>query len=83
MGISRHLICITTGFVYLRENTLLRPAQFGFDRKALGPGPPRVASYPKVRLDQQWVVAKLAALGFEVRRDRTPAAMVRIVAAKA
>jgi hypothetical protein len=42
----------------------------------------RVSSYPKLRLDPQWVVAKLAALGFEVRRDPTPAAMVRIVATK-
>ena len=42
----------------------------------------RVSSYPKLRLDPQWVVAKLAALGFEVRRDPGPAAMVRIVATK-
>jgi len=42
----------------------------------------RVSSYPKLRLDPQWVVTKLQALGFDVRRDPGPAGMVRIVAAR-
>jgi 2-polyprenyl-3-methyl-5-hydroxy-6-metoxy-1,4-benzoquinol methylase len=42
----------------------------------------RVSSYPKLRLDPQWVVAKLTALGLNARREAGFGGMVRIVAAK-
>jgi hypothetical protein len=41
-----------------------------------------VSSYPKLRLAPAWVMVKLSALGFSVKRDITPAGMVRIVAIK-
>ena len=42
----------------------------------------RVSSHPKLRLDPQWVVAKLTALGLNARREAGFGGMVRIVAAK-
>jgi hypothetical protein len=41
-----------------------------------------VSSYPKLRLAPAWVMLKLSALGFSVKRDTTPSGMVRIVAVK-
>jgi 2-polyprenyl-3-methyl-5-hydroxy-6-metoxy-1,4-benzoquinol methylase len=41
-----------------------------------------VSSYPKLRLAPEWVMSKLSALGFIVKRDATPNRMVRIVATK-
>jgi hypothetical protein len=52
---------------------------------AITPGGSLAREYtlaPGAQLGTAWVVAKLAALGFEVRRDLGPAAMVRIVATK-
>jgi 2-polyprenyl-3-methyl-5-hydroxy-6-metoxy-1,4-benzoquinol methylase len=42
----------------------------------------RVSSYPKLRLDPQWVVAKLTALGLAVQRDVGSAGLVRIRAVR-
>ena len=42
----------------------------------------RVSSHSKLRLDPQWVVAKLTALGLNARREAGFGGMVRIVAAK-
>jgi 2-polyprenyl-3-methyl-5-hydroxy-6-metoxy-1,4-benzoquinol methylase len=42
----------------------------------------RVSSYPKLRLDPQWVVSKLTDLGLTARREAGFGGMVRIVAAK-
>jgi 2-polyprenyl-3-methyl-5-hydroxy-6-metoxy-1,4-benzoquinol methylase len=41
-----------------------------------------VSSYPKLRLAPAWLMVKLSALGFSVKRDTTPGGMVRIVATK-
>jgi 2-polyprenyl-3-methyl-5-hydroxy-6-metoxy-1,4-benzoquinol methylase len=41
-----------------------------------------VSSYPKLRLAPAWLMVKLSALGFSVKRDTTPSSMVRIVATK-
>jgi len=41
-----------------------------------------VSSYPKLRLAPAWLMVKLSALGFSVKRDTTPSGMVRIVATK-
>lgn len=41
-----------------------------------------VSSYPKLRLAPAWVMVKLSALGFSVKRDTSPGGMVRIVAVK-
>jgi 2-polyprenyl-3-methyl-5-hydroxy-6-metoxy-1,4-benzoquinol methylase len=41
-----------------------------------------VSSYPKLRLAPAWVMVKLSALGFSVKRDGTAGGMVRIVATK-
>jgi len=41
-----------------------------------------VSSYPKLRLAPTWLMVKLSALGFGVKRDTTPGGMVRIVATK-
>jgi 2-polyprenyl-3-methyl-5-hydroxy-6-metoxy-1,4-benzoquinol methylase len=41
-----------------------------------------VSSYPKLRLAPAWVMVKLSALGFSVKRDNTTGGMVRIVATK-
>jgi hypothetical protein len=42
----------------------------------------RVSSYPKLRLAPGWLIVKLSALGFSVKRDTTAGGMVRIVASK-
>jgi 2-polyprenyl-3-methyl-5-hydroxy-6-metoxy-1,4-benzoquinol methylase len=42
----------------------------------------RVSSYPKLRLDPHWVVAKLEGLGLSVRREPGAGAMVRIAATR-
>ena len=42
----------------------------------------RLSSYPKLRLAPQWVLAKLAGLGFTVRRDIGAGGMVRIAATR-
>jgi len=42
----------------------------------------RVSSYPKLRLDPLWAAARLCGLGFSLRRDAAPGAMVRIAATK-
>jgi SAM-dependent methyltransferase len=39
-----------------------------------------VGSYPKLKLDPDWVAAKLDALGLELERGRTASGMVRMVA---
>jgi SAM-dependent methyltransferase len=39
-----------------------------------------VSSYPKLILAPEWVVERLSASGLEVRRERAPGGMVRIVA---
>ena len=41
-----------------------------------------VSSYPKLRLAPAWLMVKLSALGFSVKRDTTPSGMVCIVATK-
>jgi SAM-dependent methyltransferase len=41
-----------------------------------------VSSYLKLRLAPEWLIARLAELGFTVRRDVNPSGMVRIVATK-
>lgn len=41
-----------------------------------------ISSYPKLRLAPAWVMVKLSALGFSVKRDTVPGGMVRIVATK-
>jgi SAM-dependent methyltransferase len=41
-----------------------------------------VSSYPKLRLAPAWVMVKLSALGFTVKRDANAGGMVRIVATK-
>ena len=41
-----------------------------------------VSSYPKLRLAPEWVMVKLSALGFSVKRDSAPGGMVRIIATK-
>lgn len=41
-----------------------------------------VSNYPKLRLAPAWLMVKLSALGFSVKRDTTPGGMVRIVATK-
>jgi 2-polyprenyl-3-methyl-5-hydroxy-6-metoxy-1,4-benzoquinol methylase len=41
-----------------------------------------VSSYPKLRLAPEWVMVKLSAQGFSVKRDTTAGGMVRIVATK-
>ncbi|HXP66792.1 MAG TPA: class I SAM-dependent methyltransferase [Steroidobacteraceae bacterium] len=43
----------------------------------------KVSSYPKLRLEPEWVAARLAEKGCSVKRDVTPSGMVRIVATKA
>jgi 2-polyprenyl-3-methyl-5-hydroxy-6-metoxy-1,4-benzoquinol methylase len=40
------------------------------------------SSYPKLRLVPDWVMSRLSALGFSVKRDAAPSGMVRIVAIK-
>lgn len=40
------------------------------------------SSYPKLRLAPEWVMSKLSALGFSVKRDAAPSGMERIVAIK-
>jgi hypothetical protein len=41
-----------------------------------------ISSYPKLRLAPSWVMVKLSALGFSVKRDSTQSGMVRIVATR-
>jgi 2-polyprenyl-3-methyl-5-hydroxy-6-metoxy-1,4-benzoquinol methylase len=41
-----------------------------------------ISSYPKLRLAPAWVMLKLSALGFSVKRDSTQSGMVRVVATK-
>ena len=41
-----------------------------------------VSSYPKLRLAPTWVMVKLSALGFSVKRDTTAGGMVRLVATR-
>ncbi len=41
-----------------------------------------VSSYPKLKLAPEWLMSRLAQLGFGVKRDSTPNGMVRIVATK-
>jgi hypothetical protein len=43
----------------------------------------RTGSYPKLRLAPEWLMAKLAAAGLQVRRETAPAGMVRVVGIKA
>jgi predicted TPR repeat methyltransferase len=42
----------------------------------------RVSSYPKLRLDPEWVKSKLTALRLQARLETAPTGMVRVVATK-
>jgi SAM-dependent methyltransferase len=39
-----------------------------------------VSSYPKLRLDPDWLVAQLLELGLDVQRDVAPTGMIRVIA---